>query len=240
MTKAAPRTPRPLLLLPPSEGKAPGGRGRGWTVDAGAFGPALAEHRSAVAAALRAAQGGDGRLLGVSGDHLDRAQIANRGVEGGPTMPAWQRFTGVVWDHLDPGSLPAARRREVLVVTALAGVVRADDPLPDHRLKLNVRLDPLGVLARFWHDAVSQEIRRAARRRVVVDLLPNEHRAAVDLTGVTGVSVTLRERDGASAGHAAKAAKGRLARHLVLSDEHPFEALERWADDRFVLDLEER
>jgi cytoplasmic iron level regulating protein YaaA (DUF328/UPF0246 family) len=203
------------------------------------FGPALREHRAAVAAALRDANGGDARLLGVSGDHLDRARDANRSVEGAPTAPAWQRFTGVVWDHLDPATLPAARRRDLVVVLALAGLVRGDDPVPDHRLKLNVRLDPLGVLARFWRPVVSEELHRVARRRLVVDLLPNEHRAAVDLDGVRSVTVTLRERDGASGGHAAKAAKGRLARHLLTSEAHPLDALAAWQDDRFVLELTE-
>ncbi len=64
------------MLLPPSEGKATGGGRRGWEPDTGPF-SALADDRRAVVDALTAARGGSQKLLGVKGEHFDRAQSAN-------------------------------------------------------------------------------------------------------------------------------------------------------------------
>jgi cytoplasmic iron level regulating protein YaaA (DUF328/UPF0246 family) len=225
-----------MLLLPPSEGKADGGNARRatWSPDSGSLGSRLAEHRLDVVEALAAAHGGDEKLLGVKGDHLLRAQSANSSLVGAPTLPAWQRYTGVVWDHLDPSSLEAASRRQILVVSGLLGLVRADDPVPDYRLKMGANLPPLGKLSTWWRDTLTTEVRRLARRRVVVDLLPQEHRAALDLSGgvVEGVSLTLVDPSGKPGGHFAKAAKGELAR-AILTDG--ITVIDTWRHPQFDL-----
>jgi len=224
------------ILLPPSEGKAEGGDpALRWDPRAlPATGPtkahrALAEQRAEVARALKAARGGTPALLGVSGRHLERARAANAALVGAPCLPAWQRYTGVVWDHLDLTAMPAARRRSatgsIFVVSGLGGLVRADEPLPDYRLKMSARLAPLGALAAWWKQTVTSCVSAAARGATVVDLLPQEHRAAVDWDAVaeTGADVVrvdlVAKSSGAAGGHNAKAAKGLFARHLLDHDE---------------------
>jgi len=234
------------LLLPPSEGKASGGGPAPWSPDSGSLGALLGERRRQVVEALEVAGGGDQKLLGVGGDHLARARAANRHLLGAPTLPAGERYTGVVWDHLDPGGLPAAVRRRagrrVGIVSGLQGLVLMADPVPDYRLKMGARLSPLGVLATWWRPAVTEAIEVWARRRVVVDLLPKEHRAAwaPDTAAFAEViRVDLVEPGPAGevrvVGHDAKAAKGLLARHLLLSGGDPRTALASWSHDRFSL-----
>jgi cytoplasmic iron level regulating protein YaaA (DUF328/UPF0246 family) len=227
-----------MLLLPPSEGKADGGNRRRspWSPEAGWFGSQLGERRAEVVDALLAAHGGDEKLLGVRGDHLLRAQSANTSLVGAPVLPAWQRYTGVVWDHLDPTSLPAAARKQLVVVSGLLGFVRADDPVPDYRLKMGVNLAPLGKLSTWWREMLSVELHRIARRRFVVDLLPQEHRAAIELDGVEGVSLTLVDPSGKPGGHFAKAAKGELARAILLDG---LDVIESWRHPQFDLVIEQ-
>jgi uncharacterized protein len=226
----------PMLLLPPSEGKAQDGNPRRtqWTPDAGAFGAALGDRRSDIIEALGKLHGGDEKLLGVTGDHLLRAQSANAGLIGALVLPAWQRYTGVVWDHLEPATLPAAARRRIVVVSGLLGLVRGDDPVPDYRLKMGANVAPLGMLSRWWREAISAELARAARRRIVVDLPPQEHRGALTLDGLEGISITLVDPGGRPGGHFAKAAKGELAR-AILTDG--LQALDRWEHPRFELSV---
>lgn len=222
------------MLLPPSEGKAEGGDGPGWDAALGAY-RSLAEPRRAVIEALADVGGGDERLLGVKGAHLERAVAANRGLGGAPTMPAWQRYTGVVWSNLAPGELTATQRRSILVVSGLLGVVRGDDPVPDYRLKMGARLHPLGKLSIWWRDAVTAVIARAARGTTVVDLLPQEHRAAWDPgPGIEAITVGFVDPSGKPGGHFAKAAKGRLAAALLRDGVG---ALDGWEDERFVLEV---
>ena len=226
----------PMLLLPPSEGKAEGGNPRRptWTPDAGSFGAALGDRRTEIVEALAALHGGDEKLLGVTGDHLLRAQSANTALIGAPVLPAWQRYTGVVWDHLDAATLPAAARKRIVIVSGLLGLARGDDPVPDYRLKMGATIPPFGKLSRWWRDAISTEIARVARRRVVVDLLPQEHRGALTLDGLHGVSITLVDPSGKPGGHFAKAAKGELSQ-AILTDG--LTALDTWEHPRFELSV---
>ena len=223
-----------MLLLPPSEGKAEGGNRRRapWTPEAGSFGGRLRDRRAAVVDALLAVHGGDEKLLGVRGEHLLRAQSANTSLIGAATLPAWRRYTGVVWDHLDPATLAPAAHKQIVVVSGLLGLVRGDDPVPDYRLKMGANLRPLGKLSTWWREALTAELERLARRRFVVDLLPQEHRAALVLDGVEGVSLTLVEPTGKPGGHFAKAAKGELAR-TILTDG--VGAIESWRHPQFDL-----
>jgi cytoplasmic iron level regulating protein YaaA (DUF328/UPF0246 family) len=223
--------PPTIVLLPPSEGKAPGGRGR-WSVEAGDF-AALGPHRRAIVDALGRIDGRDAavaaKVFGVRGELARRAADATDAlVEGrAPALPAWRRFTGVVWEHLDPATLPAPLRRRVLVPSGLLGVCRATDPVPDFRLKLSVSLPGIGRLDRFWRPRLVDALART--RGTVVDLLPNEHAAAVDLgsLGRRVLSVSFVDAGGAAIGHDAKAVKGELARVTLL---HGVDALHdfRW------------
>lgn len=223
------------ILLPPSEGKAPGGSGPGWEPDSGRFGTKLADERQTVARALGAVGGGSPKLLGVTeGPALDRARQANTSLIGAPTLPGWQRFTGVVWDHFDPAGFTAAERRtvsrRVFVISALAGVSALDDPLPDFRLKLSVSLDPMGKLATWWSPRLSEVLNDHLAGREVIDLLPQEHRAAwqPDPDRYALRRVTLVRPDGSNAGHHAKAGKGLLTRVLLESDD-PERTLAAWS-----------
>lgn len=213
-----------LILLPPSEGKAEGGdERRPWKPNSGTFSETLQDKCLTVASALKTLRGGDTTLLGVKGAHLDRARRANTSLIGAPTLPAWQRYTGVVWDHLDLASLTATERKRavssIAIVSGLLGLVLANDPIPDYRLKMGARLPSLGALATWWRPDVTEELVNVARRRVVIDLLPQEHRGAVDWTQIPGVVrlELVSKRGGTVGGHNAKAAKGLLARHVLLA-----------------------
>ena len=211
-----------FILLPPSEGKAAGGSpGTSWDCESGTFGAVLGASRSEIAAVLKKVKGGDAALLGVKGTHLARAQEANRALEKSATLPAWRRYTGVVWDHLDLESLPATQRtaqlKRILIPSGMAGLVRADDPLPDYRLKMGARLSPMGLMSTWWRDDITAALIKIVKTRVVIDLLPQEHRSAFSWPDVpSAIRVDLVSKSGGVVGgHNAKAAKGLLAQHLL-------------------------
>ena len=236
---ASRRTSPLAILLPPSEGKAEGGRTPRWKAGSGTFGSALRRPRAEVVAALLAAKGGDAKLLGVSGQHLARAQESNRELDGAPTVPACERYTGVVWGHLSPDTLSAKARTRavdsVVMVSGLLGLVGFDDPVPDYRVKMGASLKPMGKLSTWWRDPLSTTLNDWADGRVVIDLLPNEHRAAWTPSDSMRehVVVSFVEKSGKVAGHDAKAAKGLLARHLLEKPGDPMEALRSWTHPRF-------
>jgi cytoplasmic iron level regulating protein YaaA (DUF328/UPF0246 family) len=242
----------PVILLPPSEGKSSGGRGRAWSPGRGSF-PELDDRRLEVATELTriagsASEAALGRLLGVKGAALAAATAADRQVLTSGTRPAIERYTGVLYDALDAASLDAVRRRrlrsQVAILSGLWGVVRPGDPLPDYKLKMGATLPGIGVLSTWWREAVTAALAPVVARRVVWDLLPGEHRSAwapptpgaVDApTAILSVRF-LDERpqvDGerrfSTVSHWNKLLKGALVRHVLdaqLTDPAGLEAFE--------------
>ncbi len=161
-------------------------------------------------------------MLCVRGDLLERAVEATARLVAGTArvLPAWRRYTGVVWAGLDPATLTPGDRRRILVPSGLYGITTAADPVADYRLRLLIALGPLGRLSTFWRPTVTSALVARSRGRVIVDLLPAEHAAAIDFATLAGSCRVVRVRfvsaDGGSAvGHEAKTAKGRLARMLL-------------------------
>ena len=205
------------------------GEGRRWAPRArpDSFADELAGPRAAVLDELgRAVRRSDSAtcssVLGVRGELLDRALVATAALVDGtaPLLPAWRRYSGVVWAGLDPGTLSVADRRRVLVPSALYGLTTAADPVADYRLKFLVALGRLGRLSSFWRPSITPALAARAHGRVVFDLLPAEHAHALDLAHLGGVARVVRVRfvgpDGRRAvGHEAKTAKGQLARALL-------------------------
>jgi len=225
--------PAPLILLPPSEGKANGGDGPPWETTGQSF-VDLAQPRRVVVAALIEAMGGSAesrsKLLGVKAARADEATAANLEVATAPTMPAIDRYTGVLYDALDYPSLPARVRRgvdrQVVIFSGLWGVVRPTDPIPDYKLKMGASLPGLGKPARFWKPILSESLAEAiaaSGTETVWDLLPNEHAAAWD-PSVAGRRIRVRflddvvrggERTLVTVSHWNKLLKGALVRHVV-------------------------
>jgi len=229
----------PLVLLPPSEGKALDGSGPAWTP--GSMAVDLDEVRSGVLVdlerAMRRPEAERAALLGVRGAALQRATAANRTVRTAPTLPAIQRYTGVLYDALDAGSLPAASRRRlascVLVFSGLWGVVRPGDPVPDYKLKMGASIGGSGRLSTRWAEPLTAAVEPLARGRRVWNLLPREHDAAWRPSpGLEQVSVEFVEpgRDGrpVTVAHWNKLLKGALVRHLLAEPGTTPEDLADW------------
>jgi uncharacterized protein len=216
----------PLILLPPSEGKATGGTGAAWT--SGAMAVDLdAERRKVIAVLATAMRGGEAKrakLLGVSGQTLADATAADRHVTKSPTLPAIERYTGVLYDALDHGSLTAAQRRRldasVVIVSGLWGAVMPADPIPAYRLKMSATVPKLGKLSTWWRESLTDALLALGRGRPIWNLLPKEHDAAWAPPGDREQYVVRfldRRSDGSlvAVSHDNKSLKGALVRYLV-------------------------
>jgi cytoplasmic iron level regulating protein YaaA (DUF328/UPF0246 family) len=159
------------------------------------------------------------KFFGVKGETLAaaRSDVA-RLAERPPALPAAERYTGVVMGHIDRPTLgPSARSwfdEHVCFVSGMHGLVAAADPTPPYRLKMSASVPGVGRLSSFWAPHLN---RLVADHDVVVDLLTNEHRSPFHVEDHPGVwiRVDLSRADTKPAGHAGKAGKGLLVRHLA-------------------------
>lgn len=214
-----------LLLLPPSEGKAKGGRGAVKLASPAKLDDAAEVLReiAAVASPLRSA------LYGVNGtEKAEAAHMLNAAAVRGPAMPALLRYTGVVYTHIDPATLasPARAGRRVLIVSALYGLIRGADRIADYKLPMAPRW------ARFWRERNAARLAAIAGRKPVVSLLPQAHAAAIHAPGV--IHIEFRTAGGAkSAGHFGKAIKGRFVRFILEEEIDRPEGFEAFREDGY-------
>ena len=221
-----------ILLLPPSESKAAGGKKRPSWSDiaddprANAF-AALNDPRRAVMDALQAAVADPSvdpaKLFGVKGEALEAALGVNAALPNGPLLPASQRYTGVMFDHLAYGEMETRARtafnKRALLFSGLWGLLRPRDLIPDYKLKMDASLPGLGPLATYWRPHISAVLNPLAARKVVWDLLPGAHARAWDgkTDYVARWQVKFVEEKGGklrTVTHWSKALKGALVRTI--------------------------
>lgn len=155
------------------------------------------------------------------------AEIArNRTLTSSPTMPAIDRYTGVLFDAFDAASLSSAEREfaheHLLVQSALLGPVAALDLIPAYRLSWDSRLSPTS-LAATWARPVAAELRREPG--LILDLRSEGYArlgAVPARDDVVYLRVVSGEGDRRRAlNHFNKRSKGLFARALVRSGVVP-------------------
>ena len=225
-----------LILLPPSETKREGGvPASSLDLTALSFPELTRERRRALAALRTISRSVAASTTALGLGPTQRCEIdRNRAVSTSPTLSAIERYTGVLYDAIDVESLdPAARRflsENVIIHSALFGLVRGGDPVPAYRFSHDTRL-PGTSLTKIWREANAAVL--AAAGGLVLDL---RSEAYVHL-GPASESLFVRvvTDDGAGTrralNHFNKHGKGELVRRLAESgrDIETLAQLLNWA-----------
>jgi len=226
-----------LILLPPSETKRAGGRARPLDIGRLTY-PGLAPQREALVDAL----------VALSRDEVEAARVlklgptqrseiaANALLRDAPTMPAIDRYTGVLYDALGAASLDPAGRRwlgaHVRIHSAPFGPVGALDAIPAYRLGAAAAVPGLPSLKRMWTDAVTAAL-ADENPRFVLDLRSEAYVGLGPVAAsVPSAYVRVVSDTGRALNHFNKHAKGALVRRLA--EERPRVSSRagfvRWAD----------
>ncbi|MFE0329920.1 peroxide stress protein YaaA [Streptomyces sp. NPDC058960] len=246
-----------LVLLPPSEGKAPSGRGAPLKLESLSL-PGLTAAREAVLGELVELCTGDvekaSQVLGLS-EGLRGEVAKNAGLPTAGARPAGEIYTGVLYDALDLASLDTAAKRRaarsLLVFSGLWGAVRVTDRIPSYRCSMGVKLPGLGALGAYWRTPMASVLPEAAGDGLVLDLRSSAYAAAWKPKGeVAGRTATVRVLhsqvvDGVEkrsvVSHFNKATKGRIVRALLtagVAPKDPAELVEALRDLGYVVEAE--
>ena len=230
------------ILLPPSETKRPGGDGAPLALSSLAL-PELHAHRAAALDALidlAADEEAARRVLKLSARQAEDV-AHNRMLRTAPTMPAIDRYTGVLFDALDAASLSTASRRwlgnHVWIHSAPLGPVGALDALPVYRLSAGTSLPGLPALRRHWADATSSAI-ADAEPSFVLDLRSEAYVALGPIpASVPSAYVRVVTEHGRALNHFNKKSKGTLVR--ALAEDRPriasLRTFRTWASRRGIV-----
>lgn len=197
----------PLVLLAPSEDKAPGGEPHrlGET-------PAQAWVRRALVTLARTAPPEAlARAFGVKGLALDRARAEALALGGPvPLRPALGRYTGVAFQALDAASLPEEAWGRLWVVSLLRGLVRGDEPVPAYKLSLGT----LPGLKPHWRKHLPAAL-AALPEGPVWELLPADFAALLAGWERPRHTLDIRDARGRAVSHWSKHYRGLVARWLL-------------------------
>jgi len=162
-----------LVLLPPSETKRDGGAdGSALDLTALSFGSLTPQRSAAIAALKKLSRSVEESTAALGLGPKQRFEIdRNRALHSSPTMIAMDRFTGVLFEGLATETLDDNARdwlaRNVVVHSALFGLVGAGDAIPAYRLSHDSKL-PGVALRKHWAAAISEVL--ALHEGLVLDL----------------------------------------------------------------------
>lgn len=209
-----------LIILPPSETKAHGGSGAALNWDELSF-PALNPIRREIAAELSSLDVDEALEVLKLSEKLRGEAESNHELASSPTMPALERFTGVLYDALDAPTLPPAARAHLAVGDALFGLLRADDSIPHYRLSGGTKLSGRTLKSR-WGTAITDELRALVDAgEFLIDMRSGIYQQLGKLKDAATVRVESVQEDGSRkvVSHFNKHYKGELARVLALQGE---------------------
>ena len=213
-----------LVLLPPSETKVSGGEpGTSLDLDRLSFPAQNPLRRELLGQVVELCLDEEEALRALKLGPKGAPEVQrNREVLSSPVMPALDRYTGVLFDHLDAASLGAEATqwvRDTLAIgSALFGLIRASDPIPAYRLSHDSKVSG-GSLAHQWAEVADQAWTEIPG--FVLDLRSEGYRKLAPVPEGTGVFVVLVKEGPVGSrkalGHANKPVKGALVRELALS-----------------------
>ncbi len=246
------------ILVPPAEGKLPGGnplapdmfdlRASGTFNFFRELNPERKQLMRTLGEVVAAGEGLE-TLFGVKGDALAEAVQANASLFGAPLMAALDRYSpGVLYNALDFGGLPTGAQRRLLentiIFSGLFGLLRPDDLIPLYRLRMDATLPGIGKVSRYWRPHISPVLNRLLEGQVVWNLLPAAHQEAWDdaHTYAEQVRVQFVREEGGERKvltHGVKPLRGQLASYVVRETVSSVDALAGWrAPDGYRLDAD--
>ena len=218
-----------IVLLPPSEGKSA-------DAGTGVFGevePELLKDTKSVLKHLRGLKGADvGKFLGVK--QTDKAAewlkrdlaIAKAGC-----LPAVDRYSGVVYDHIDFSTIKSKKRAasRVVIVSGMFGAISGNAQIPEYKLPMNP------WLTKYWKPINTERIAAIAKKKKVLSLLSQSYAKALEFDGL--IHVDFKVQGGKkSAGHFGKAIKGRFVRFLLENNVKTVDDFDGFTEEGYQFD----
>ena len=165
---------------------------------------------------------GNTEIRSIYGTSQEKAELfhrQNQDAMNSRVCHAIDRYTGVVYDHIEWKSLDENAQdymdRHVGIFSGLFGLVTPRTLIPNYKLKMNVQ-----ALQHFWRPVLTNILKE---EDLIIDLLPQVHRKSYDKKVVKVIEVEFlihnpNTNKTSTAGHYGKAVKGEFIRYMAMNN----------------------
>ena len=176
-------------------------------------------------------------LTSVYGTTQEKAMMfhrQNQDVFNSKCVPAIERYTGVVYNHIEWSTLSKQAqnymKKHIMIFSGLFGLLTPDTLIPDYKLKMNVL-----SLKSLWGPIITEHLKN---EDIIFDLLPQVHRKAYTPNKNTiQIDFLVRSKGRTSAaGHFGKAVKGQFIRFLAINQITKIADFKKFEYDGFKWD----
>lgn len=175
------------------------------------------------------------KIFEVKGKNLHNVIDVVQDMLNLPTMPAIKRFSGTMFKAIDYPNLLLHQRtnfdENVIFIDGMFGVVRPQDYLPEYKLKISSKFNSIDC-TKFWKQHLQYILKQITYEKIVVDLLPLDHRKVVSTsTHSTYLKVTFAKIESGKykeEGHASKQLKGEFISYICEKEDITREYLEEF------------
>ena len=183
------------ILLPPSEGKIEGGKEKYIEAKSGhAFG-FLEKDRIFLLKNLldfisKANHSDLDKLFSVK-SNISNITSFLENFDQKLTLPAIERYSGVMFSAIDYPSLDDAQKdranNSILFIDALFGLLRLQDLIPNYKLAISAKFSDFKI-DHHWKKVLKNHLEEALKDKIILDILPQAHRKAVDISSQDSTS----------------------------------------------------
>ena len=171
------------------------------------------------------------KIYGTSIEKCNELHKNNLNIFESECSMSMERYTGVVYNYLDPSSLEKKSydflRENFLITSALFGLVSPNDFLPFYKLKMNVLR-----LHEYLNPIFTEYLKN---EELIIDLLPEIHRKSYKSKNILKINFFFKKKGKiVSSGHNGKAIKGKYLRYIVENQITTIEGFKSFSQDGFI------
>ena len=170
-------------------------------------------------------------IYSTSIEKSEQLHLQNLNIFQGKCAPAIERYTGVVYSHIDWNNLNLKSQEYIeehlRIFSGLFGIVTPKTLIPEYKLKMNVL-----SLDKFWKPILTKELKA---HDLIIDLLPQVHRKAYQpAENVTTIDFfQIKKGKKVSAGHLGKSVKGEFVKFLATNQINKINDIKSFSFDGF-------
>jgi len=162
------------------------------------------------------------KILDLKGNNLDHAIRVNLNQKKESTLPAIQRYIGIMFSSINYNSMSQSNKtnfnNSTIFFDAMFGLLKPSDLIPEYKLKINSKI-PNFDITNFWKENLASQLDKKFKNKIIIDILPDTHRKTIGKNYPNYYKIMFAEKkengEIKNVGHISKMLKGEFVRYIT-------------------------